>query len=396
MFSDQNAQLLDRLKSENKELRDSIEQLNQLNQLAREIGMADNLETLNKQLVRHALRMIDAEQGVVTLIESERLTMGTLFRTNLKKDTQEIFRPPPLMLGWMEKHKMPRRINVLEDDASDLMANWHPTIRSFLCVPLVAKGQLIGLLSLFNKKAAANFSRDDEKLLYIISMQSAQILENQRLIEERNRVKLIFGQHVSPSIVDEILEVGTEVSSRRLPMCVMFMDIRGFSTLAEKMTPEEVMVYLNSLFDFMIECVLEHKGIIHRLLGDSFVALFGAPTSQGNDQQNAVDAGLAMLKRLEAECAAGNVIPTRIGIGIHAGDVVVGTVGSANRREYQINGDVVNLAARLEQLNKEFDSQMLISETVMKALEPDKYTSEPLGKISVKGREEKVEVHKFA
>lgn len=387
---------VDRYKQEIESLQQSIAQLYALNDLAREIGVAENLEEINHKLVQHALSMIDAEQGVVTLIEQERLTMNTLIRTHHHEDNKEIFRPPPLMLGWMEKHKTPRRIHVATDAAPDLLPNWHPTVRSFLCVPLISKGHLIGLLSLFNKKSADTFSEEDEKLLNIIAMQSAQVLENQRLIEERNRVKLIFGQHVSPSIVDEILEAGTDVLSRRLPMCVMFMDIRGFSSLAEKMTPEEVMAYLNTLFDFMIECVLEHKGIIHRLLGDSFVALFGAPTSQGNDRKNAVDAGLAILERLQEECDAGRVRPTRIGIGIHAGDVVVGTVGSANRKEYQINGDVVNLAARLEQLNKEMNTQLLISETVWQALEPEQYLAEPLGKVAVKGREERATVYKLA
>lgn len=394
-MDNENAQT-ERLKSEIVELKRSIKQLNELNQLAREIGMAESLEGLNQRLVRHALRMIDAEQGVVTLIQEEQEMMGTLFRTRLvDKDTQ-IFRPPPITVGWMGKHKRPLNLNVAAGEGAELHVHWHPTIRSFLCVPLIAKGRLIGLLSLFNKRGSAGFLKEDEKLLSIIAMQSAQVLENQRLIEERNRVKFIFGQHVSPSMVEEILDAGTEVVSRRLPMAVMFMDIRGFSTLAETRTPEEVMGYLNSLFDFMIECVLEHKGIIHRLLGDSFVALFGAPTSQGNDCQYAVDAGLAMLKKLENACREGHVIPTRIGVGIHYGDVVVGTVGSANRKEYQINGDVVNLAARLEQLNKEMDSQLLISGDVWRALEGDQYAGESLGYLNVKGRKEQVEVYRLA
>ena len=265
MHTPQEATHIARLEAEIEELKQSIDRLYALNELAREIGIAENLEELNQKLVRHALRMINAEQGVVTLIEQERLTMDTLFRTRLVKGDQQIFSPPPLMLGWMDKFKKPLRINVAEGNDVELLAKWHPTIRSFLCVPLITKGRLIGLLSLFNKKQADNFTADDEKLLYIIAMQSAQVLENQRLIEDRNRVKLIFGQHVSPSIVDEILNAGANVTSRRLPVCVMFMDIRGFSTLAEELTPEEVMIYLNSLFDFMIECVLEHKGIIHQI-----------------------------------------------------------------------------------------------------------------------------------
>ncbi len=387
---------LARLTAENEELKQSIEQLHALNGLAQEIGAAKNLEGLIQKLVKRAIRMINAEQGVVTLIAHEEQSMDTLYRTRLDNDDKQIFRPPPLMLGWMQKYKKPRRINTTSGDDTDLLANWHKTIRSFICVPLIVQDRLIGLLSLFNKQGATEFSDDDERLLFIIAMQSAQVLEQKRLIEEQDRVKLIFGQHVSPTIVEEILQAGTEVVSRRMPMCVMFMDIRGFSTLAEKMQPEQVVQYLNSLFEFMIECVLEHKGIIHRLLGDSFVALFGAPKPQGNDMQNAVDAGLAMLKQLEAKRTAQEIPYTRIGIGIHAGEVVVGTVGSVNRKEYQINGDVVNLAARLEQLTKVTDSQMLISDTVYRGINRNQYQATSLGEINIKGRQEPVHVYKLA
>ena len=388
--------LVDRLQNEITTLRQSIDQLYALNELARQIGSAENLDKANQRLVRQVLKMINAEQGVVTLIDSEdRNEMATLFRTHLVQEDESIYRPDPILVGWMAINRKSLRFKAKDALVQQLRIKLHPNIRSFLCAPLLVKNELIGLLSLFNKKGAEEFSADDEKLLYIIAMQSAQILDNQRLVEERNRVKLIFGQHVSPAMVDEILSAGTDVVNRRLPMCVMFMDIRGFSTLAEKLSPEDVMGYLNSLFDFMIECVIEHKGIIHRLLGDSFVALFGAPISHGNDRQNAVDAGAAMLNRLEKKCLAGEIMQTRIGIGIHYGEVVVGTVGSTNRKEYQINGDVVNLAARIEQLNKQFDSQMLISETVYKAIDRNRHSAESLGQVNVKGREESVHIYKL-
>ena len=391
------AAFVNRLQNEIGDLKQSIEQLYALNELARQIGSAENIEKLNHRLVRQALKMINAEQGVVTLIGTEgRNQMETLFRTRSVQEDESIYRPDPMVVGWMDKNRKPLRLRANQETNEGLNIRWHPNIRSFICVPLLVKNKLIGLLSLYNKNGADEFFRDDEKLLFIIAMQSAQILENQRLIEERNRVKLIFGQHVSPTIVDEILNSGTEVVSRRLPMCVMFMDIRGFSTLAEKLRPEDVMVYLNSIFDFMIESVIENNGIIHRLLGDSFVALFGAPTSFGNDRANAVNAGKAMLERLEQKCAAGEIVQTRIGIGIHYGDVVVGTVGSANRKEFQINGDVVNLAARIEQLNKKFESQMLISDTVYQAIDQNEIPAESLGDVEVKGRLGQVRIHKLA
>ena len=385
---------IEALRAEIAELKQGMEQLYQLNEMARLIAGAKDLEGINQTIVRHSIQMIGAEQGVVSLINTQQQnTMHTLVRTRLTKKDDHAFRPDMLVLGWMSRHRKPLLIND-PTDTSQINVSWHPSIRSFLCVPLIAKTHLIGLLCLYNKHGG--FTKDDEKLLYIIAMQTAQILENQRLLEERNRVKQVFGQHVSPAIVDEILKAGTEFSSKRLPMCVLFMDIRGFSTFAEKRRPEEVMSYLNSVFDFMIECVLEHRGLIHRLMGDSFVALFGAPISRGNDAKHAVDAGLDILKRLRVRCESGHLPPTRVGIGIHAGEVVAGMVGSAHRKEYQINGDVVNLAARIEQLNKSFDSQMLISETVWKRINQKAYEAESLGEVEVKGRERRVRVYKMA
>ena len=176
----------------------------------------------------------------------------------------------------------------------------------------------------------------------------------------------------------------------------MFLDIRGFTTYAEKHTPEEVVDYLNRVFDFMIECVQEHNGIVHRLLGDSFVALFGAHVSHGNDCQNAVDASLEIIRRLEAKCTSGELEPTRVGIGLHVGPIVVGTVGSKDRKEFQINGDVVNTTARIEQLNKKYESQLLISEEVFKNVEMARLNTERIENVEIRGRQKQHILYKLA
>ena len=128
------------------------------------------------------------------------------------------------------------------------------------------------------------------------------------------------------------------------------------------------MAYLNTLFEFMIASVNRHHGMVHQLLGDGLMAIFGAPLSFGNDAANAVRAALKIVERVQREVEAKGIPPTRIGIGLHAGEVLAGTVGSALHKEYKVTGDVVNLASRIEQLNKEFNTQLLISETVWRAV----------------------------
>src|SRR5207248_2173036 len=123
---------------------------------------------------------------------------------------------------------------------------------------------------------------------------------------------------------------------------VMFLDIRNFSSYAAGERPEAVMAYLNTLFDFMIDIVNEHQGIVNKFLGDGFMAVFGAPVEDAERCAHAVGASLEILERLDRLNAAGKIRPTRVGIGLHMGEAVTGNVGSADRKEYTIIGDVVN------------------------------------------------------
>ena len=176
----------------------------------------------------------------------------------------------------------------------------------------------------------------------------------------------------------------------------MFLDIRGFMTFSEQHAPEEVVDYLNRLFEFMINLVNRYHGIIHQLLGDGFMAIFGVPLSHGNDSQHAVKAAVAILRRVARACAAGIIPPTRLGIGLHAGEVVAGTVGSVIHKEYKVTGDAVNLAARIEQLTKQYNAQLLVSEAVWKALEPGRFAGASIGSVDVRGRAEAVHLYKLA
>ncbi len=217
-----------------------------------------------------------------------------------------------------------------------------------------------------------------------------------RTVEDRNRVIGIFGQHVSPAVVDKLLEQGADVEGESRRVCIMFLDIRDFTSFAERRRPEEMIAYLNNLFGFMTEIVNRNHGMINKFLGDGFMAVFGAPLSEGRDSQNAINAASEILDRVKAESVRGTIPETRLGIGLHAGDVVIGTVGSALRREYTIIGDVVNTASRIERLNKRFDSQILASSEVWTAAERSQEEAVCLGEVLVEGREEPVRVYRVA
>ena len=223
-----------------------------------------------------------------------------------------------------------------------------------------------------------------------------RILSSFSVIEERNRISRTFGEYVSPEVMGTLLDLKPDLRSENKNVCVMFLDIRDFTGFAEKRSPEEVVQYLESLFEFMIEIVNRHHGIINKFLGDGFMAVFGAPLSDGKDCANALEAAQEILARVNKEVQSGTILPTTVGIGLHAGEAVTGSIGSALRREYTVIGDVVNLAARIEKLNKQFESQLLISEIVWQAVSADHDKVVPKGQVQVRGREQAIQVYQLA
>lgn len=223
-----------------------------------------------------------------------------------------------------------------------------------------------------------------------------RLLEACKATDERNQIARMFGEHLSAAVADQLLAQGTDLRSEKKTVCVMFLDIRNFTTFSESRNPEEVVSYLENLFSFMIEIVNRHDGIINKFLGDGFMAVFGAPVSNGNDSVNAVNASREILSRLNVEIEQGNLPPTRIGIGLHSGDAVTATIGSNLRKEYTVIGDVVNLAARLEKLNKEFNSQLLISDEVLNHLFENATDAVPMGQVDIRGRANPIEVYQLA
>ncbi len=222
----------------------------------------------------------------------------------------------------------------------------------------------------------------------------AMIEARQQAENERKRTLDRFGQHVSPAVAAKLLE--TEAASELRQVCVMFLDIRNFTSFSEKRGPEEVVQYLNSLFGFMIEAVNARNGIINKFLGDGFMAVFGAPLSDGKECRNALDAARDIIAGVDALISKGAIAPTRIGIGLHSGPAVTGVVGTATRGEYTVIGDVVNLASRIESLNKDFESRLLVSVDVLAAAGEKPASAVSRGPVKVKGRETTVEIFQLA
>ncbi|MDA9438598.1 adenylate cyclase [Bradyrhizobium sp. CCBAU 51745] len=207
----------------------------------------------------------------------------------------------------------------------------------------------------------------------------------------RDRVTNLFGQHVSPQVVERLMAEGTSVAGDIRRVAVMFVDFRGFTAGAQSRTPQEVVDRLDGAFAVLVDILDRHGGIVNKFLGDGFLALFGAPLEASDAAHRAVAAGREMLIAMD-HINAQTSWPLRIGIGIHFGEVVAGNIGSPRRKEYTVIGDTVNFASRLEALNKEFGSQLLISASVREALGEDGEDAVALGEVTVRGYEQPVAV----
>jgi len=211
----------------------------------------------------------------------------------------------------------------------------------------------------------------------------------------RDTVTNLFGQHVSPQVVERLLAAGPDAATDTHSVAVMFVDIRGFTAAARVRTPVEVVARLDSAFAVLVEIVDRNGGIVNKFLGDGFLALFGAPFEDPDAARRAVTAAREMLDALARENKTSDW-PLRIGIGIHLGEVVAGNVGSPRRKEYTVIGDTVNFASRLEALNKDFSSQLLVSGKVYDELKEGRDGAVSLGEIAVRGYEQPVPVWQLA
>ncbi len=178
------------------------------------------------------------------------------------------------------------------------------------------------------------------------------------------------------------------IGGERKNCAVFFSDIRSFTSISEKLEPEDVVEFLNQYMSEMVTCVKETGGIVDKFIGDAIMATWGALRSTGNDSLDAVEASVRMRERLLIfNKGRGSVKKPiiRIGCGINTGNVIAGQIGSSDKMEYTVIGDTVNLASRVESLNKESGTDILISENTYEDVK-GKFNTVSMGEIKVKGK----------
>ncbi|MGH7658827.1 MAG: adenylate/guanylate cyclase domain-containing protein, partial [Gemmatimonadales bacterium] len=276
------------------------------------------------------------------------------------------------------------------------------SVRSAMCVPLMSSAEeVLGILYVDSMTAIDSFSDEDLKFLIAFGGLAAVAIRNSRYADQIQRQVLVrsnFERFFAPNVAAEIARVQGEVrpGGDKRPITVLFSDIRGFTPLSERMTPDAIAELLSDYFTEMVDVIFEYGGTLDKFMGDAILALWGAPLAHEDDADRAMSAAIAMqdtLKDLNQVWAKRGSPSIGIGIGINYGEVFAGNIGSHRRLEYTVIGDAVNVASRL--CSKAGPGEILVSEPFYRQLRQGPAV-ESLPALALKGKVQAVPVYRVS
>jgi len=268
-------------------------------------------------------------------------------------------------------------------------------VRSTICAPLVAETRVHGALYADRLDPFAAFKPDDLELISAVAAQTAIAVENARAHERLAREEVAranYSRFLPEYVVKQMLEnpESFKLGGVSQTITILFADIRGFTRISEHAPPEKIVSLLNRYFSAMTDIIFAHGGTLDKYLGDGLMALFGAPTTTPEDASNALNAAVAMQRRIlgiNQELREEGLSEIGVGMGLHTGEVIVGYIGSERRSEYTAIGDTVNTSSRLESNAR--GGEILVSDATAKAAH-SRYKLQPREPITVKNREQPV------
>jgi class 3 adenylate cyclase/GAF domain-containing protein len=374
-----------------------------------QIGSILAAATFDRQeVLKHTMDMIrtivNVEAGSLLLLEEDELAFKVAFNVDPAIDTT-ILNSFRVRLGQgIAGYSAARGESIIVRDAQG-SRHFNPDFdrqigfrtRSALCVPLISRGKVLGVIEVLNK-ISGDFNDDDLHLLQSIATSVSIALENSQLYREtlsmaehERGIRKMFQKFVPREIVDKIIHNAGEekplIEELKI-LTLLNIDIRGFSTLSKKIGPQRTVAILNRFFSAMGDIVFNHGGIVDKYLGDGFLALFGAPVSGNTDADNAIAAALEMKGSLQAvnDHFIGELdAPLAMGISIHTGEAVVGNIGFDKKMDYTVIGDSVNAVFRLQDLTKSQPNSILISERTCQAVVESILDIREIGKCDTGG-----------
>ncbi len=366
--------------------------LDALFRASKHIASNFDLEQRLSAVLDTAIEVMNADRGFIMLRDEQTGALCVSVAREMGKDL-EASSPSMGIAGRAAFDGEPVLYNPGAQDALAARASIiQQRIASAMCVPLKVEDRILGTIYLDSRRAGHEFNEEDLELFLSLASQSAMAIYNTQLYHqmvEAEKKRASLGRFLSPAVVDEILrhDAALELGGRKATVTAMFGDIRGFTTIAERMAPSDLVAMLNEYFTAMTAIIFGNKGTLDKYIGDEIMAVFGAPLSAPDDALRAVRAGMAMQARnaeLNVERGARGIPQFEVGIGICTGDVIAGFVGSPERMEFTVVGDRVNTARRLCSLAG--PGQVVIAAPTYEYVRAH-VEVRPIGTVMLKGKE---------
>jgi adenylate cyclase len=383
------------------QLRRDYERLRIGHEFSRIVRIERDLTTLLQRILDLAFDLIPADSGVILLRDP---ASGELVIQAMKQ--RKPGQGKVLVSETLLRQVTATKEGVLSSDAigDERFQSSHSIIalgvRSAMAVPLLSGDDVNGVMFLDSRERIAAFTTKDLEVLTAVAAQASVAVENSeyaRALEHEASQKAQLARFLSPALVEQAARgaIDIEKGGKLTEITILFSDIRGFTAMSEKLPPQEVVSMLNEYFEVMVDVVFDHGGILDKFIGDAIMALFGAPFAKGDDATRAVQAAVAMQRKVaefnQAQLEAGRPA-IRAGIGVHTGTVVVGNMGSSKALSYTAIGDGVNLASRLCGLAAA--DTVVISEECAERAGKDNFALEAMPPAKVKNREQPVTIYK--
>jgi len=386
---------------DNNLLRRDYERLRVGHEFSQYVRLERDLGELLSRILQVAFDLIPCDNGVILLRDPQSQELVIQALRQRQPGQGKVLVSDTLLAAVQETKE-----GVLTSDAiaDERFQSSHSIIalgvRSAMAVPLLNSSgdEVKGVMFLDSRERIAAFTTKDLEVLGAIAQQASVALENSeyaRALEHEATQRAQLSRFLSPALVEQAARGSIELTKggALTEITILFSDIRGFTSMSEKMPAQEVVKMLNDYFELMVDIVFEFNGILDKFIGDAIMGLWGAPVKRPDDATQAVRAAVKMQAKLEefnqTRIAEGKQ-PMKIGIGVHTGTVVVGNMGSSKALSYTAIGDGVNLASRLCGLARE--DMVVISEECAVKAGKEKFRLEAMPPAKVKNREQPVEI----
>ena len=357
-------------------LRRDYEKLRIAFELNQAVGDALEIDQLLDRILDKAFEFTHADRGVILLMNPEGQPEPRATKTRDGTDAH-VDISQTILSEVIDNHHA-----VLSSDATmdSRFGGSHSIIlqgiRSTVCVPLLFRGELVGMMHLDSRIATGIFTEKDLQILTVFAQQAAQKIGVARLAkraEDEAVARNNLSRLLSPNLVDQVVRgaIAMEKGGELREATVLFSDIRGFTAMSERLVAQDMVSMLNEYFEIMVDIVFQHEGTLDKFVGDEIMAVWGAPVGQKDHAERALRAALDMMQalaRFNRFRVANGADAINVGVGINSGDLVAGYMGSTRTLSYTVMGDTVNTAARL--CSHAAAGEVLVSEPIIKLLGP--------------------------